>query len=217
MGTAPTYRGNPLDSSVTLRALLVRLVAWVADDKTPPPSAYPRRDDGTLVPIDAVAFASIPGLALPDVIHTAYRADYGPRWPEGIIDYQPPKLGTPFSSLVSQVDSLGNEAAGVRNVELRVPLATYTPWNLRTGRPGPENELTDFYGSYSPLPRTEAERTQRRDPRPSLETLYRDKRDFLARVWDVTQVLIDEGFLLPDDRSRVIGRAAEHWDWIFSN
>jgi len=215
MDTPPTYRGNPLDFGVNYRALLVRLVEWVADDKTPPPSAYPRRDDGTLVPIDAVAFPPIPGLTLPKVIHVAYRADYGPRWPEGIIDLQPPKLGSPFPSLVSQVDSLGNEAAGVRNVALRVPLATYTPWNLRTGLPGPEGELTDFYGSYSPLPRTDAERAQRRDPRPSLEALYADKRDYLSRVWNATQALIDEGFLLPDDRSRVIGRAAEYWDWIF--
>ncbi len=215
IGNDPAYRGNPLDYSVNYRALLVRLVAWVDADQAPPPSAYPRRADGTLAPISEVAFPSIPGLPFPEVIHVAYRADYGPRWHEGIVDHQPPKLGDPFASLVSQVDALGNEVAGVQNVELRVPLGTYTPWNLRMGLPGGNGELTDFFGSYSPLPRTEAEKMARGDPRPSIESLYDDKAAYLARVRDASQALIDEGFLLPDDRERIMTRTAAYWNWIF--
>ncbi|MCH8963103.1 MAG: hypothetical protein IH820_17760, partial [Bacteroidetes bacterium] len=127
----------------------------------------------------------------------------------------PPKLDDPFPSLVSQVDVFGNERAGVRNVELRVPLGTYTPWNLRIGLPGGNGELTDFFGSYSPLPRTEAEKTRRGDPRPSIEALYDSKAAYLARVWGASQALLDEGFLLPDDQQRVMDRAADYWNWIF--
>ncbi len=215
IGHDPAYRGNPLDYSVNYRALLVRLVEWVDANKAPPPSAYPRRADGTLAPISEVAFPAIHGLPFPEVIHVAYHAEYGPRWHEGIIDHQPPKLGEPFPSLVSQVDVFGNERAGVRNVELRVPLGTYTPWNLRIGLPGGNGELTDFFGSYSPLPRTEAEKATRGDPRPSIEALYDGKAAYLARVRGASQALIDEGFLLPDDRERVMERAAAYWNWIF--
>lgn len=215
IGQAPAYRGNPLDYSVNYRALLVRLVEWVDADKAPPPSAYPRRADGTLVPISEVAFPAIPGLPFPEVIHVAYRADYGPRWPDGIIDRQPPTLGDSFPSLVSQVDALGNEVAGVRNVEVRVPLGTYTPWNLRFGLPGGNGELTDFFGSYSPLRRTDAEKTARADPRPSIASLYDGRAAYLARVREEAQALIREGFLLPDDQARVMDRAAAYWNWIF--
>ena len=127
-----------------------------------------------------------------------------------------PRAGAHLLEIATDVvDALGNEVAGVQNVELRVPLGTYTPWNLRTGLPGPGGELTDFFGSYSPLPRTEAEKTARGDPRPSIETLYDDKAAYLARVRGASQALIDEGFLLPDDRERVMERAAAYWNWIF--
>ncbi len=215
IGEAPAYRGNPLDFSVNYRALLARLVEWVEDDKTPPPSAYPRRDDDTLAPFSEVSFPSIPGLPFPEVMHTAYRADYGPRWHDGIVDHQPPVLDETFPTLVSQVDDFGNEVAGVRNVELRVPLATYTPWHLRASLPGGNGELTDFFGSYSPLPRTDAEQQRRGDARPSIASLYAGRTAYLARVKTEANTLIDEGFLLPDDLDRVMNRAATYWDWIF--
>ena len=151
--------------------------------------------------------------ALLGTIHVAYRADYGPRWPEGIIDLQPPYLGTPYPALVAQVDALGNERAGVRNVELTVPLATYAPWNLRHGFPGGTDELTDFFGTFIPLPRTEAERAHTGDPRPSIEALYAGRDDYLARVRAAVDALIAAGLLLPDDRDHVVSRATAYWDW----
>ena len=59
------YRGNPLDFLVTLRALLVRLVEWVVDDRTPPASAYPTLAAGTLVPIGALKFPRLPDATAP--------------------------------------------------------------------------------------------------------------------------------------------------------
>ena len=81
--------------------------------------------------------------------------------------------------------------------------------------PGGNGELTDFFGSYSPLPRTDAEKALRSDPRPSIASLYESKAAYLARVGEETKALIDEGFLLPDDRERVMDRAADYWNWIF--
>src|SRR5205807_8585513 len=68
---APAFRGNPLDFLPTLRALLVRLVEWVAEGREPPPSRYPRLDAGTLVPIERVRLPRVLGIALPRVVHQA--------------------------------------------------------------------------------------------------------------------------------------------------
>ncbi len=213
--TAPgVFRGDPLNYFPILRALAVRLVAWVTDDEEPPPSAYPTIADGTLVLPDGLAFPAIPGVQRPRVIHVAYRADYGPRFESrGIVDLQPPELGTAFPSLVSQVDGLGNEEAGVRSVDVRVPLATYAPWNLRTGYAGGADELTDFLGTFVPLPRDEAEREARRDPRPSVTALYSSRDTYLDRVRQASNDLAIDGFLLAEDLDRVVTRAAALWDW----
>ncbi len=209
------YRGNPLNFLYTMRALLARMVAWVRDHTEPPPSAYPRIDAGTLVPIDKVAFPKLPDVTFPQVAHEAYRVNYGPRWQEGIIDRQPPELGKPFPILVPQVNTFGNELGGVRSIEILVPLATYTPWSLRTGFPGATDELTDFLGTYIPLPKTEAERREASDPRPSIASLYADKKDYLTSVERAARSLVEQRFLLDEDVPRVVARAAQHWDWIF--
>jgi hypothetical protein len=208
------YRGSPLEFKVNYRALLLRMVEWVSGKAMPPPSAYPRLADGTLVAPEDVKFPWIAGVDFPAVIHQAYRADYGPRWTQGIVDNQPPRLGPPFPSMVAQVDNIGNELGGVRNVEIRVPLATYTPWNLRWDQPGQRNELTDFLGTYIPLPRDSAEKDATSDPRPSIDTLYVSRDDYLEKVRAAAAELVREGFLLPDDRDYVLSCARVYWDWI---
>jgi hypothetical protein len=140
--------------------------------------------------------------------------DYGPRWAaEGIIDREPPGVGTPFPSLVPQVDGLGNEMSGVRSVELRAPIGTYAPWNLRFGYSSNPQELTDFLGTFIPLPRTEEERNAREDPRPSLEALYRDHDAYLERVRAAARDLVRDGFLLPEDAPRAVEKAEARWEW----
>ncbi len=210
------YRGNPLDFLVTMRALLVRMVEWVAEDQAPPPSAYPRIDDGLLVPLDQVRFPDLPGVEFPDVAHEAYRANYGPRWDQGIIDIQPPELGPAFPVRVPQVDELGNELGGLRAVEILAPLATYAPWSLRTGYPGSTDELADFIGTYIPLPRTEAERAATGDPRPSIESLYGSKSEYLERVRTAAAELVEHGVLLEEDVIDVVTRAENNWDWVMN-
>src|SRR5438876_7003419 len=149
------YRGSPLDFHPALRSLLTRLVEWVREGREPPPSAYPRLDSGTLVALDRVRAPAISGAAWPRVAHEAYRVDYGPRWPDGVITLEPPRLGKPFPVRVPRVDADGNELGGVRSLELLAPLATYTPWSLRRGAANPE-ELVDFYGTFIPFPRDRA-------------------------------------------------------------
>jgi len=208
------YRGNPLDFLVTLRALLVRLVEWIADDHEPPASVYPTLADGTLVPIAQLKFPRIAGVKPPGVIHDAYRVDYGPRWAAGIITREPPTVGKPFPALVPQVDESGNEVGGLRGVELLAPLATYAPWHLRGGSGTDAGELTDFLGTYIPLPRTEDERQRTGDERPSIARRYAGRQAYLDTAARAADGLVRAGFLLAEDRPRVLARAAQHWDWV---
>lgn len=210
----PAYRGNPLQFKPNYRALLLQLGDWVTKDKMPPPSRYPKIKDGQLVSKEALAFPTLKGLAAPTLIHHAYQVDYGPRWPtEGIVDNQPPLLGYAYPTRVPQVDNRGNELGGIRNVEIQVPLATYTPWSLRIGMAGNTHELADFRGMYIPFARTEQERIARNDPRPSISRLYPDKKSYVAKVEAAITELIKEGFLLNRDRQFVQAQALQHWDY----
>ena len=59
------YPRNILDHRPALRALLLRLDAWVSTGQKPPASAYPRIDDGTLVDVATWSkqFPPIPGVS----------------------------------------------------------------------------------------------------------------------------------------------------------
>ena len=118
-----------------------------------------------------------------------------------------------YAVRVSQTDSIGNDLGGIRSVEARVPLATYFPWQLRTG--AASDRLASFRGTFVPLPRTEAERARTRDPRPSIEKLYGGSRDvFLKRVDAATADLVAQGFLLAEDVVAARERMAATWDWV---
>ncbi|MFO1350815.1 MAG: alpha/beta hydrolase domain-containing protein [Gammaproteobacteria bacterium] len=206
------YIGNPLEFLYTERALLAALVDWVRAGKEPPASQYPRIDHHTLVPLPGYAFPALTGIRAPRVAHEAYRVDYGSRWAQGIIDREPPAIGKAFPVRVPQADALGNEQGGVRGLELRVPLATYTPWLLRSIPP--TDELVDYYGLFIPLPRTERERAARADARPSIASLYQDKNDYLKKAGQAAQALVTERLLLAEDVARRLREMAALWDWI---
>jgi hypothetical protein len=214
-GGVMAYRGNPLDFRPALRSLLTRLIEWVRDGREPPASAYPRLDTGTLVPVDRVRAPAIPGVRWPRVAHEAYRVDYGPRWPEGVITLEPPQIGKPFPPHVPQVDADGNDVAGVRSLELLAPLATYTPWSLRGGAINPD-ELVDFYGTLIPFPRDRMERERSGDPRASVAERYGDISRYLELVKRHAESLVQSGFLLVEDIPRVVKQAERRWTWVMT-
>jgi len=217
LAETPVYRGNPLAFKVNYRALLVRLSEWVSDDTQPPKSKYPQKENGKLVTLNKYDFPDIPSLTKPENIHVAYRANYGARWTEGIVDIQPPLLGKPFISQVSKVDTFGNEIAGIQNVEVQVPIATYTPWSTRRDFKGSPKELVDFRGNFIPFPKSTKEKRQNNDPRPAIEELYDSKSGYLKKVKKAAAQLAEQGFLLEEDTSYVINRAKAYWDWIFDD
>ena len=80
--------------------------------------------------------------------------------------------------------------------------------------PAATDQLVSFAGTFVPLPRTEAERARRRDPRPSIERLYGTREAFLARVDAAARDLVAARFLLPEDTTAAHARLAATWDWI---
>lgn len=210
------YRGNPLDFSVNYRALLGSLISWVSEGKLPQISVCPRIKNGDLVPVKQENFPDIPGVEFPKHNQVPYRMDYGPEWNRGIILFQPPKNRDTFPCLVPRLDTNGNDLGGIRNVEITVPLVTYFPWNVRTGFKGGSHELIDFLGTFIPFPRTEKEKQKWHDPRPAILTLYADKSDYLEKTAGAADTLIEQGFVLKEDKDYVLKKAGEKWDWIFS-
>jgi len=206
------YRGNPVNFYPTYRALVIRLAEWVREDQEPPPSVYPRLSDSTLVRPDALSYP-VPALKTPAGVEVAYRMDYGPQWQKGIVDHQPPERGEPFPVFVPAIDRYGNEVAGIRNVEVEVPLATYLPWNLRWGYPAATGEMTDFAGTMICF---SVEQGDYGNPVFKVPDLYPTKEVYMAKVQEATMRLARAGFLLSEDIPAVRGRAADLWKWIHS-
>jgi hypothetical protein len=206
---------NPNPYNLCFRALLTAMNAWIKDGTAPPASVYPKVAERQLVPLAAVHFPKIPGIAFPEHITLARREDYGPEFrAKGIATIEPPKLGTPFPTLVPQVDADGNDLGGIRTPELAVPLATYTGWNLRARDVGAPDELASMQGSWIPFARTKAEREKAGDPRASIEERYRSREEYLKRFTDAAKSLEKAGFLLPPDTEQIIERGTAEWDYL---
>jgi hypothetical protein len=209
---------NANDFRWAMRALLIAMQQWVEKGVEPPASRYPRISEGQLVPLGAVRFPTIPGVAFPSRMHEAYRMDYGPEFlTKGIISLEPPRVGMPFRTLVPQVNAAdGNETSGVRLPIIQVPLATYMGWNLRHPDLGAPDELFSMVGSYVPFARTRDERIRSGDPRPSMEELYKTRQDYMNRISAVSAELVAGRYLLAQDVPALSEQAGLQWDYHMS-
>jgi hypothetical protein len=207
--TAGQQMGNPADYTVVMRALLVSLDRWVREGVAPPPSRHPRLADKTLVRPADVAFPAIPSVQRPNGLPAAARVA-NTLVPGGA------GAGAPLPYLVPQVDADGNDRAGIRLVEVAVPLATYTGWNFGAGGNFPAGDLVNLLGSYVPFARTKAEREQRGDPRLSIAERYQSREQYLSRVRASADALVRDRYMLQDDVEGVLGRAGAHWDLLMT-
>jgi hypothetical protein len=220
-GPFPPARGNgdlmgqqpqsPLPIRYFWRSMIANMDAWVRSNTLPPASAYPKISDGTLVPLRDYAFPAIPGVNRPHEANAAYRIDFGTKWQEGILSVQPPKVGEAFPVLVPRVDADGNERDGVRLPEITVPLATYTGWNLRDPSIGAPDQRVAFEVSDIPFPKTAEDRQKTNDPRRSIAERYASREDYLARYSKALDSLIQQRWILPEDRDALLHRGDEEW------
>jgi hypothetical protein len=203
---------SPLPIRYFWRAMITNMDAWVRTNTPPPEGSYPKIADGTLVPIEAYTFPAIPGVNKPREANEAWRLDFGPNWRDGILSFQPPKVGQRFPVLVPQVDTDGNERDGVRLPEISVPLATYASWNLRDPSIGAPEQRVAFEASYIPFPKTAADREKMGDPRKSIAERYASRQDYLDRYRRALDELVKQRWILEQDCEVLSHRAEREWD-----
>lgn len=221
-GTCQQFQ-NPTNAEPLLRALFVALDDWVTKGTPPPPSAVPRRADGSavlalpqpgsptgIVPKEALGWPAIPDVTYTGLITTRYQLDFGPSTGTGLLTTLPPKIaGRPtYTNFVSKVDADGNEVAGIRLPSVAVPVATTTGWALRRAGFG-ENDGCEGAGQSVPFKNTKAERLQANDPRLSLEERYLTHAGYVQAVTKAADDLLKRRLLLPDD-ARQYSRDAEN-------
>ena len=169
------------DPMPAVRALLVALDAWVAEGQEPPASRLPRIADGTLVKAEAVAWPKVAGLVPPRAANDVVALD----------DWTDPKAPVQtWQALVPQVDTDGNELAGLRLPDIAVPTGMFTGWNLYRA-PMPEGELADREGTYLAFG----------------EERYPSKDAYVARVREVVEALVRDRLLLDEDAAGYLERA----------
>jgi hypothetical protein len=213
-GICQNLRQNGAGSAPSLRALTVALDAWADQGIEPPKSNYPRVQDRTAITLDEyrAVFPAIPGAAVPTVVSELNYLNFGPEFsPEGgKLTLLPPLVGPSYPViLVPAPDVDGVGIAGIRPMQIRVPLGTNTGWNVRApGHRAPNlcGPVTSP-GSFMPFATTKAERLANGDPRLSLAERYKDHKGFVDAVERAAIELMAQGFLLKEDADRFINAA----------
>ncbi len=190
---------NPMHAGAPMRALLTDLDSWIRDGVTPPASRVPMRAHGTLVTPAGAVRADIPGLPYTAKHTLSAFSD------QSVL---PPKEIGRYPVFVPKADDDGMAIAGVHQLALAVPRATYTGWNPRARGFGP-TALYPLQGAVVPFAPTEAARKEANDPRPSIAARYADDDAYVAAVRREATHQVAERLLLPEDAERSIEAARQ--------
>lgn len=105
-------------------------------------------------------------------------------------------------------DRDGHDLAGVKTVDVAVPVGTNTGWNLLA--PGPRgDDLCGLSGSFIPFTTTLDERLKDGDPRRSLEERYGDHAGFVEAVRRAAARSVANRTLLEQDVPTIISMAED--------
>ncbi len=204
-------RTNPNPFIPAQRALLVALQQWMVDGTEPPPSMYSKIADRTLAPVESLAtpYTGAVNFTLESVSNRKFYLDRGKQFDvedvSGVMA-EPPVARGAYPLFVPATDADGNDLGGLRNVNVQVPLGTYTGWNPRKAGFS-EGDSCDLTGGYVPFFRTQAQRLAAGDPRPSLAERYPTHADYVARVTAAANALVAQRVLLPEDAALMINQA----------
>ncbi|MCP3400750.1 alpha/beta hydrolase domain-containing protein [Bradyrhizobium sp. CCGB20] len=190
---------NPMHAGMPMRALLTDLNAWISDGVKPPASRVPMRAHGTLVTAQGAVPTDIPGLPYAGIHTLAAFSD------QSVL---PPKEIGRYPVFVPKADTDGMAIAGIRQLALAVPRATYTAWNPRAQGFGP-TALYPLQGAVVPFAPTEAARKEVHDPRPSIAERYADDGAYVAAVKREATRQVAERLLLPEDAERAVEAAKQ--------
>jgi Alpha/beta hydrolase domain len=120
----------------------------------------------------------------------------------------------PSEIWLPQVDTNGNEIAGIRLPHVAVPLGTFTGWNYTVPRLANLDYLAGLVGSFLPFARTRADREVSSDPCPSIAELYRTKEVYLERVRHAAEALVAQRFVRQKDLEAMLEDSARSWDFL---
>jgi hypothetical protein len=190
---------NPMHAGMPMRALLTDLNAWISDGTRPPASRVPMRAHGTLVAAQGAVPTDIPGLPYAGIHTASVFSD------QSVL---PPKEIGRYPVFVPKSDDDGMAIAGIRQLALAVPRATYTGWNPRAQGFG-TTALYPLQGAVVPFAPTEAARKEVHDPRPSIAERYADDGTYVAAVKREAARQVAERLLLPEDAERAIEAAKQ--------
>jgi hypothetical protein len=117
-----------------------------------------------------------------------------------------PANGPIYPSYIPKTDADGNDIAGIRLADVRVPIATFTGWSLRAPQfGGPDG--CEATGQKIPFAATKAERTASGDPRPSLEERYGNIQTYYYLLVNAIDQMASERLILQEDGWRVLNAA----------
>jgi hypothetical protein len=198
--------GSPVALSPVVRGLIPALEKWVVSNVAPPPSQYPTVAGGTLAQSTSIGFPNVTNLLVPNgvagtptqlsiafngIYNQLFVTDYSKAVP--VVD-----LSKQYQVLVPTVDANGNEIAGVAVPDVKVPLATYTGWNLRAAGHS-TGEACASNGAAIPFAVSQKAKSGSTDPRATLADLYTGRADYQSKVTAAANALTAQGYLLPLD------------------
>ena len=223
MGGLPLSKGrdqfrqfvNFAEQRWVTRALLVELDAWTRGDREPPSSQFPVLAKGELVPLEDVHFPKVPSFPFTTYMPRVWRMDYGREYSTTrVITIEPPQTGEPYRVLVPQVNSDGNDVAGIRLPEVAVPLGTYTGWNVTLPQLSELRYLSGLVGGFEPFTRTKEQRLANGDTRLSIAERYSGRPDYLGKVRRAADDLVRQRFLRVEDVPAVLQAAERMWNAV---
>ncbi len=180
---------NPLHNGPTMRALFVDMEQWIGEGRLPPSSRVPMRSQGTLVPAAEALPGPIPGLPYAGIHTLAAFSDQ---------TVLPPREIGRYPVFVPRLDNDGIAVAGVHQLSVLVPRATFTGWNPRSEGYGP-TALYPLQGTMLPFATTEAERRAKGDPRRSIAERYGDDAGYARALQEGAALLQSDRLLLKQD------------------
>lgn len=209
---------NVIDYRPLYRAALHNLLAWIRDDAEPPPSVYPKGADSTGATREAVGskLSKIPGLvcAQDNLLPRLYVLDLGPHSAIGIGTFLAAQMDDAYPCLVSDVDQDGNEIGGVPMPDVSVPVATHAGFNVRHPNSGGVGQILEYVGLSLPFAKDAARRAALRDPRPSITERYGSREEYIQKVREAAEELVQGRYLLEEDIDLCITLASERYEAV---